>query len=130
MRGCRCENTVFEMKLAKQVREAQLVAHIIQASESLTRRFRRANAKAVPSFDLTRLRPIVPEATKGRAGIVLPDACAALGLAIRVATLLDRVVRLGDVENTVAILVRRTLRVVTIEVLALFRRWWGRIVWL
>ena len=77
------------------------------------------------SLDRTRLRRILPDATRVSDGIVLPDACAALALAIPVATLLARTL---NVEHTVALLVGRTERFVITEVLAPFRNWWGRII--
>ena len=94
--------------------------HSTQAAEPLTSRFGCANAKAIESRDRTRLRLILPEATRVRAGIFLPDTCAALALAIRVATLLARIL---DVEHTVALLVGRTVRFVLTKVLARFRHW-------
>ena len=71
------------------------------------------------SFGVTLVRPIVPDATKVSAGIFLPDTCAALALAIGVATLLCTA-RGADVEHAVAILVGRTLRFVIVEALARF----------
>ena len=72
-----------------------------------------------------RQRRILPEATKVSVGIMLPDTCAALALAICVATLLARIF---NVEHTVAILVGRTERFVLTKVLARFTHWWGRII--
>ena len=101
--------------------------HSAQAAESLTSRFRRANAHVSLSLLRARQRRILPEATKVSVGIMLPDTCAALALAIRVATLLART---RNVEHTVALLVGRTVRFVMTEVLAPFRHGWGRIIWL
>ena len=103
---------------AKRVRLEQLVQYIMQVVESLTRWFRRANTKTIPSLVRTGIRNTRRAATKVRVGIVLPHACAALPLAIRVATRLDRIL---NVEHTVAFLVGRTLCFVAMEVLARFR---------
>ena len=92
----------------------------MQVGESLTFWFRRASTNAIVSLNRTRFRRILPATTKVVVRIVLPDACAAAVLAIRVATHLDSI---DNVEHTVSLLVGRTLRFVTIEVLACCHCW-------